>query len=138
MATVKPVAFPRWNTGAANRTEPTSGKKDTGWVIDEQPASSFFNWLLHFGGLYDEWLSERLFDGVKGGGGGAEDLLITAPIAAAGGGTVTLLGADGFGAGDNGGPAIMIGGDATAGNALGGPASLAGGAGLGPSGEGTK
>lgn len=131
MALTKPTSFPRWNTGGLNRTEPTSGKKDTGWVLNEEPSSSFFNWLLHFGGLFDQWHDERMLDGLPGGGGDSEDFLIQPPTPVAAGGKLTTKGADGVGAGSAGGAVDVAGGDAPSGNAAGGAANIDGGAGSG-------
>jgi len=58
MAT-KPTSVPIWNTGTANRTEPSAGKKVLGWIIGEEPPSSYFNWLQ---GLTGDWL-QYLSDG---------------------------------------------------------------------------
>lgn len=53
MSTIRPTKLPKFNTGGANRTEPTSGKKILGWLNGERPASSYFNWLH---ALVNDWL----------------------------------------------------------------------------------
>ncbi len=63
----KPTVLPKWadvlavdgTTGVANRIEPSSGKKDTGWNFNEKPPRQFDNWL-HF--ITFKWL--EFFDGV--------------------------------------------------------------------------
>ncbi len=109
MAEIKPVAVPIYNTGGANRVEPIAAKKITGWVVDEEPPSSFFNWLLFFGGEWDEWANERLFDGLITGGD-AEDFLVTAPVAVMTGGQLTLKGGDAGTAAGFGGGFLLQGG----------------------------
>lgn len=95
-AEVKPAKVPRWNDGLANQTEPTEGKKDLGWVLDEEPPSSFFNFLQHFTGLWFKWFNQRFFDG-----GTAFDLEIQGVDADPGvdqdGGDLTLSGGDATG-----------------------------------------
>lgn len=63
MAT-KPSSTPQWNSSGGNNTEPSSGKKALGWVVNEAAASSYFNW---FQKLTYEWL-EYLKDGIFTGG----------------------------------------------------------------------
>lgn len=41
-----PSDVPAWNTGGANRTEPSAGEKILGWVAGDPVNSSYFNWLL--------------------------------------------------------------------------------------------
>ena len=53
MAT-RPDDLPRWATDETNNTEPSEGKKDTGFEVGEKPISSTnFNWLLNV--IY-QWL----------------------------------------------------------------------------------
>ena len=63
MVEPRPAKTPIWNTGGANRTEPGAGEKVTGWAINDQPPSSYFNWLQYYAGAGLEWLYERLDDG---------------------------------------------------------------------------
>lgn len=80
MAT-KPVKTPDWNTGGANNTEPNSAKKILGWVVNEKPASSFFNWLQKLTGEWLKYLQDGDFVadagstlfGVQGTGDGVGD-----------------------------------------------------------------
>lgn len=44
MSVSKPASLPRWADSGGDIVEPNSGKKDTGWVDDEEPANEFFNW----------------------------------------------------------------------------------------------
>lgn len=38
--------LPRWATGGgASVTEPSEGKKDSGWAVAEKPPAQYFNWL---------------------------------------------------------------------------------------------
>lgn len=63
---VKPSAKPDWTSATpAARTEPTSGKKNTGWTIDERPAFQYMNWLFF---NIDEWIDyfEEVTDGFIG------------------------------------------------------------------------
>ena len=73
MVEPRPTKVPEWNTGGSNRTEPTSGEKVTGWALDDQPPSSYFNWLQYYAGAAIEWLYERMNDGAN-----EEDLTIAA------------------------------------------------------------
>lgn len=125
MATTQPTAFPRWNTSGGNRQEPVSGKKDTGWTVDEEPPGSFFNWLQHFGGLWDEWINERADDGDDLGGSNEEDFWLHPPTPAAAGGQLTLSGAAAVTG--VGGAVRVIGGMAAAAGA-GGSVNIFGGA----------
>lgn len=73
MPVSKPTSLPRWATdGSALLTEPSSGKKDVGWEVEEPPAD-WMNWLqnlvyqwLHY--LDDleaqalTWTAEHVFD----------------------------------------------------------------------------
>lgn len=48
---VKPSVVPRWaetggGTPAAGITEPSSGQKDSGWLVGAKPPAQFFNWIL--------------------------------------------------------------------------------------------
>ena len=48
----RPSAVPGWD-GSTNLTEPSAGKKTTGWILGESPPSSFANW---FWNLVNLWL----------------------------------------------------------------------------------
>lgn len=51
-----PANVPAWNTGGANRTEPSAGKKVLGWVVAEPVDSSFFNWWMFTAYSWILWL----------------------------------------------------------------------------------
>jgi len=74
MATyTKPIAAPRWADNGGDRVEPTSGKKDIGWIFEEAPPYSVMNWLQGVAGDWLLWVDERLDDGAT-----ADDLRIAA------------------------------------------------------------
>lgn len=63
---VKPSSKPDWTTSTPGaRTEPTGGKKSTGWTIDERPAFQYMNWLFY---IITEWITyfEEVTDGFIG------------------------------------------------------------------------
>ncbi len=47
----RPSAYPRWADVSGDIVEPTSGKKDVGWVAGEKPPAQYFNWILK--NIYD-------------------------------------------------------------------------------------
>lgn len=57
----KPDKYPRWADVGGSITEPSSGKKDVGWVVAEKPPAQYFNWLLNLIYLWIVW-----FDGMFG------------------------------------------------------------------------
>lgn len=62
----KPSSKLLWTkTNPTARTEPSNGKKETGWLVDERPAREFMNWLLF---ILDEWIDyfEEVTDGFIG------------------------------------------------------------------------
>lgn len=125
MAETKPTKVPIWNTGGSNRTEPSSGKKATGWLSGEAPSSAFFNWLQWLTGDWLQWLDERLFDGLPGGGGDEEDFSIRPPDHSGAPGDMSVTGAEAASSGD-GGDLYLRGGDGvTVGD--GGAVTVAGG-----------
>jgi hypothetical protein len=63
MVEPQPTKKPEWNTGGANRTEPAAGEKTSGWAVDDQPPSSYFNWLQYYTYAWLEWLNERFYKG---------------------------------------------------------------------------
>ena len=131
MAETKPTTTPEWNTGAANRTTPNGAKIILGWELDEEPASSFFNWLGHWAGAGLKWIYERFDDGRRAGGGDAEDLDIHPPAPAGAGGNLDIGGADAVSSGA-GGAFSAFGGDAAT-TGAGGAASMTAGTGAGTS-----
>ena len=71
MATyTKPTKVPGWAL-TGTRTEPSAGKKNTGWLFEESPPYNFFNWLQGIGGDWLSWIDERLEDGAT-----ADDLRV--------------------------------------------------------------
>jgi len=63
MVEPQPTKKPEWNTGGANRTEPAAGEKTSGWAVDDEPPSSYFNWLQYYTYAWLEWLNERFYKG---------------------------------------------------------------------------
>jgi hypothetical protein len=61
MAT-KPAQVPEWNSGVANNVEPNGAKKILGWVLNEIPPSSTFNWLQEKTFRWLEWTNEKIYD----------------------------------------------------------------------------
>jgi hypothetical protein len=43
----QPSQDPNWNTGGANRVDPSSGQKISGWTVNQAPPSSYFNWWMN-------------------------------------------------------------------------------------------
>lgn len=56
----------RWGTAypvaPEGETEPTSGKKDSGWLINEKPPAQYFNWLFRKYYQWFDWINDRLVD----------------------------------------------------------------------------
>lgn len=51
---VRPSGYVGWgSTGMTNVAEPLDSKKATGWSVNEQPPSSYFNWIQS---KQDEWI----------------------------------------------------------------------------------
>ena len=60
----KPTSVPEWaSSGTAEITEPSSGKKAAGWIV-EKPAHDYFNWLLKTIYLWCQYLSDGVFTGL--------------------------------------------------------------------------
>lgn len=59
MANPKPTDLPRWSDVGGDIVEPTSGKKDVGWVSAERPPAQYFNWLLNQGYKWLKWLDDN-------------------------------------------------------------------------------
>jgi hypothetical protein len=49
----KPSETTNWNTSLSNNVEPSLSKKQLGWVLNEKPASSYFNWYMN---LVEQWM----------------------------------------------------------------------------------
>lgn len=97
----KPTSKPNWTNGTpANRTEPSVGKKTTGWLGGERPSFRFMNWI-HFS--FGEWLDyfetvtdsfigyQSIYSAFVGTGGLATHATITAASAAAPAGARILV-----------------------------------------------
>lgn len=59
----KPTSIPRWADTSLNVTEPSSGKKDEGWLVGEKGISSWENWRAKLVGSWFKWINERFADG---------------------------------------------------------------------------
>jgi hypothetical protein len=57
-----PDVFPRWATDAATTLEPSSGTKDTGWVVGTKMPARWFNWLHN--NVY-EWIKNTTASSVS-------------------------------------------------------------------------
>jgi len=64
----KPTSIPRWDDDETNLTEPSEGKKDVGWEVDEIPPSSWENWKSNLIGNWFKWIDERIVDTDSGNG----------------------------------------------------------------------
>lgn len=49
-----PTGYTSWGISATNIAEPLDSKKIVGWSVNEQPASSYFNWLEN---KRDQWIN---------------------------------------------------------------------------------
>ncbi|KKK91868.1 hypothetical protein LCGC14_2708610, partial [marine sediment metagenome] len=58
----KPVRTARWATDGGATLEPSSGEKDTGWVVDDKPPARHMNFLQNTAFQWFDWLNERIFD----------------------------------------------------------------------------
>ncbi len=103
----KPTDVPNWaDTGT--KVDPGASKSLTGWILNESPPFSFFNFLQNLYGEWLGWIDERFFDGATN-----DDLTIKPPgeLIASGGdndvatftsglnGQATLIGGTGDGVG---------------------------------------
>lgn len=106
MAT-KPTSTPRWaSDGAADVIEPPSGKKDTGWLVDDKPPAQWENWLRKITWQWTEYVGDGVWEAVSATFSGAIEaasVTIGSAIAAASaaitgdvaiGGDLTLTGED--------------------------------------------
>lgn len=50
---VRPSELPRWADVSGDIVDPANGKKDVGWVDDEEPANEYFNWYQN---LVYQWM----------------------------------------------------------------------------------
>lgn len=56
----KPASVPRWANVGAAVVEPSSGKKDVGWVAGERPPAQYQNWLQLWTYNWCEWLNSTM------------------------------------------------------------------------------
>lgn len=111
MVEPQPTKKPEWNTGGSNRTEPTAGEKVTGWAANDEPPSSYFNWLQYYTYAWFEWINERFLKGTAevdlivqalqpdtSGAGGNLDLQAGAANTSGAGGQVNITSGQGIGA----------------------------------------
>lgn len=142
----KPSKIPRWNDTGSNRTEPLEAEKDAGWTVNDQPPSSYFNWLQYYTGFWVKWLDERLDKGANErslvvrslppdvpGSGGDLDVTAADGYSSGAGGNLSIAAGDAVGSAKDGGSVTIQAGDADT-SGLGGNISLL--AGDGASGEG--
>ena len=98
----KPSTKPAWtDSSPAARVEPSSGKKASGWAVNERPPFQYMNWLFYIIG--SEWLNyfesvtdayaayQNLFAAFVGTGPGATHATINAAMADVGAGDVILV-----------------------------------------------
>lgn len=52
----RPTGYTSWAAGATNIAEPTDAKKTVGWAINEQPPSSYFNWIQQKSDAWRDYL----------------------------------------------------------------------------------
>ena len=84
--TFRPTGYTSWAAGATNIAEPTDVKKNVGWGINEQPASSYFNWLSN---KVDSWRS--YFDWATSLRPVVEDDFVRAIASGGGSGTISPM-----------------------------------------------
>ena len=54
MSQRRPLQVPRWADVGGGITEPSSGRKDVGWITGLRPAAQFMNWLQN---LFFQWIN---------------------------------------------------------------------------------
>jgi hypothetical protein len=59
----KPTSTPRWANLGGLIVEPSSGKKDVGWVDAEKPAAESFNWYQNLAWQWTQYLSDGVLRG---------------------------------------------------------------------------
>lgn len=62
MAISKPTKLPEWASTTANVVEPSEGKKDDGWLVNEIPPSSYENWRAKTNWQWWQWWDEKVDD----------------------------------------------------------------------------
>ena len=76
----KPIKLPRWGTDQTNEVEPGETQKDTGWLFEQIPPSSFQNFLSRVTFDWVAWIDERLDDDIDGGGITENGVAFTDPL----------------------------------------------------------
>jgi hypothetical protein len=71
----KPVKRPDWGDTSTNITEPSSGFKDAGWLVNADHVSSYENWKANNISDWFKWFDERWSDGAT-----KDDLKLTASL----------------------------------------------------------
>lgn len=61
----KPTKLPEFNSGLANQTEPSGGKKILGWTLNEIPPSGYFNWLFYYIYLWLKWIDDGVWTAIS-------------------------------------------------------------------------
>jgi hypothetical protein len=54
----KPSATPRWANVGGIIVEPSAGKKDVGWLDNEEPPAEYFNWFQNLAWQWTQYLSD--------------------------------------------------------------------------------
>lgn len=54
----KPPATPRWANVGGLIVEPSAGKKDVGWLADDEPPAEYFNWYQNLAWQWLEYLKD--------------------------------------------------------------------------------
>lgn len=62
----KPTTLPRWADVGGAIINPTSGKKDVGFVDEEKPPAEFLNWLFNENYNWASYLNDGYFEGQFG------------------------------------------------------------------------
>ncbi len=76
----KPIKQPRWGTDQTNEAEAGETQKDTGWLFEQIPPSSFQNFLSRVTFDWVAWIDERLDDDIDGGGVTENGVAFTDPL----------------------------------------------------------
>lgn len=82
----RPTGYTSWAAGATNVAEPTDAQKNVGWGINQQPPSSYFNWLQN---KVDSW--RAYFDWTTSLRAVVEDDFVRAIASGGGSGTITPM-----------------------------------------------
>lgn len=72
----KPTTVARFANVGADVLEPSSGKKDIGWVDAEEPAAEYMNWLFRTSYLWQQYLSDAAYQGQNTFRAASEDTFV--------------------------------------------------------------